>query len=196
MKRADVGPLVIGSIPEFCRLLELPPPEHPLVSVIRFESIRPLPVDLPKTVVLNFFSIWLKKDEQQGSMQFFLPGHGIPRDAEDGLKDCGLWLLIHPELLLHYSVDKNLEQYGFFAAAVAETLRLGGEEERLIREILQNIEQEYLPPVNIFCQEAILSHVETLFIYAERCFRGRPSLPSPRGVRGGGRPGGCSKFPL
>jgi len=52
-------------------------------------------------------------------------------------------------------------------------LRLGGEEERLIRGILQNIEQEYLPPVNICCQEAILSHVETLFCYADRCYRRR-----------------------
>jgi hypothetical protein len=169
MKRADPGPLVIGSIPEFCRLLELPPPEHPLVSVIRCESIQSLPVHLPKTVVLNFFSIWLKKGTDNGLLQFFLPGHGIPR--EEGSKDCGLWLLIHPKLLLNYSVDKNLEQYGFFAAAVAETLHLGGEEEQLIRGILQNIEQEYLPPVNICCQEAILSHVEALFCYADRCYR-------------------------
>jgi len=192
MKRADAGPLVIGSIPEFCRLLELPPPEHPLVSVIRYESIRALPVELPKGVVLNFFSIWLKTDGREGSMQFFLPGHGIPRDADGNM----LWLMIHPELLLNYSVDKNLEQYGFFAAAVAETLWLGGEEERLIRGILRNIEQEYLPPVNICCQEAILSHVETLFIYAERFFKGRRSLPSPPDGREGGRPAGCLKFPL
>lgn len=192
MKKADPGSMVIGSIPEFCRLLELPPPEHPLVSVIHFEFIKRLPADQLRTVELNFFSVWLKQEADMGLMRFFLPGHVV----EEKLNERGLWLLIHPELLLNYSVDKNLEQYGFFATAVAETLRLCGEEERLIRKILQNIEQEYLPPVNICCQEAILSHVETLFIYAERFFKGRRSLPSPRDGREGGKPAGYLRFPL
>jgi len=168
MKRVDgFGGLVIDSIPEFCRLMELPPPEHPLVSVIRFELIKRLPADWLPTVVLNFFSVWLKKEADIGVMRFFLPGQPV----EEKLNECGCWLMIHPELLWNYSVEKNLDQYGFFVDSVSAALRLAGKEERMIAGILQNIEQEYLPPVSACCQEAILSHVETLFIYADRFYR-------------------------
>jgi hypothetical protein len=92
---------------------------------------------------------------------------------EGGVKAEGLWLLIQPELLWNYPVDKNIGQYGFFAEAVSEVLRLAGKEEQVIAGILENIEQEYLPPVRACCQEAILGHVETLFIYAERFWRRR-----------------------
>jgi len=168
MKRVDgFGGLVIDSIPEFCRLMELPPPEHPLVSVIRFELIKRLPADLLQTVVLNFFSVWLKKEADMGVMRFFLPGQPV----EEQWNERGLWLMIHPELLWNYSVGKNLDQYGFFVDAVSAALRLAGKEEQMITGILQNIEQEYLPPASACCQEAILSHVETLFIYADRYYR-------------------------
>jgi hypothetical protein len=169
MKRVDgFGGMVIDSIPEFCRLMELPPPEHPLVSVIRFELIKQLPA-----VVLNFFSVWLKKEADMGVMRFFLPGQPV----EGELNTCGCWLMIHPELLWNYSVEKNLEQYRFFVDSVSTALRLAGKEERMMAGILENIEQEYLPPVRACCQEAILSHVETLFVYADRWYR-RQSLRS------------------
>jgi hypothetical protein len=168
MKRVGVGPLVIGSIPEFCRMMELPPPEHPLVTVIRSEMIPELPVGM-QTVVLNFFSVWLKTGADMGSMRFFLPGQAF----EGALNDRGLWLLIQPELLWNFSVDKNIEQYGFFASAVSDVLRLAGKDEQIIMRLLRNIEDEYLPPVNACCQETILSHVEALFFYAEQCYRKR-----------------------
>ena len=102
-----------------------------------------------------------------GVMRFFLPGQPV----EEGLNERGLWLMIHPKLLWNYSVGRNLGQYGFFVDAVSAVLRLAGKEEQMIAGILENIEQEYLPPVGVCCQEAILSHVETLFIYADRYYR-------------------------
>jgi len=166
MKREVKEPMVIGSIPEFCRLMELPPPEHPHVNVVRLESI--LPSRMPSTVVMNFFSIWLRKKcvADVGLMRFFLPGQVMT-----DMKAEGVCLLMQPELLWNYPVDKNIGQYGFFAEAVSEVLRLAGKEEQMITGILQDIEQEYLPPARACCQEAILGHVETLFVYAERFWR-------------------------
>jgi hypothetical protein len=169
MNKTDAAPLVIGSIPEFCRLMELPPPEHPLVSVIRVESIRPLPAGLPPTVILNFFSVRLKRSCK--GMSFLLPGQVLSSEVEDGLTHRGWWLLIHPDLLWNYSIGKNIRQYGFFCHAGHESLYLGEKEERMITGILQDIEQEYLPPTNACWRESILSHVETLFIFAERFYR-------------------------
>jgi hypothetical protein len=157
----------IESIREFCRLMELPPPEHPLVSVVRFEWIKRLRAELLPTVVLNFFSVWVEKEADAGVMRFFLPGHIVERE----FSGCGLWLLMHPKLLWNYSVGKNLEQYGLFVNSVSAALPLACEEEQTITGILREIEQEYLPPTRSCCQEAILSHVEALFIYADRCYR-------------------------
>lgn len=174
MSRGDVfEPLAINSISEFCRLMELPAPGHPLVCVIRFDARKRPPVEMPPRVVLNLFSIWLKKGVEMGAMRLLLPGQVICREGAEDPNEGGMSLLIHPELLWNYSVEKNLEQYGLFASAVADSLPLGGKEERLITGILQNIEQEYLPPVNVCCQEAILSHVEALFVFAERFYRRR-----------------------
>ena len=148
-------------------MMELPPPEHPLVSVIRFELIKRLSVDWLPTVVLNFFSVWLKKEANTGVMRFFLPGQAV----EGELSERGWWLLVHPQLLWNYSVEKNLEQYGLFVNSASAALSLADKEEQMITGILQDIEQEYLPPNGACCQEAILSHVETLFSYADRFYR-------------------------
>jgi AraC family transcriptional activator of pobA len=173
MKRECIEPLAITSITEFCRLMELPPPEHPLVSVIRFSPIRPARTTLPPAMVLPFFSV--RFDE--GLMSFFLPGQVLSSDAEGGMKQCGWWLLIHPDLLWNYSIARNIRQYGLFANAVNAALRLAGKEEQLIAGILQNIEQEYLPPRAALSQEAILSQVEMLLIHAERFYKQQRIIP-------------------
>jgi AraC family transcriptional regulator, transcriptional activator of pobA len=181
MKRIDAAPLVIGSIREFCRLLELPPPEHPLVSVIRVESIRPLPAGLPRAVLLNFFSV--RWNNSCKHMRFFLPGQVLGSEVEEALTHRGWWLLIHPDLLWNFSIDKNIRQYGFFCHAVHETLYLGEKEEQVITGILQDIEQAYLPPTSVCWREAILSHVETLFVFADR-FYNRSRKSKDHGQRG------------
>ena len=168
MKKADAIPMVIRSIPEFCRLMELPPPEHPLVSVIRPETIRQLPADLPPTVVLNFFSVWLKPN---CNMRFFLPGRVPASELEGCSKHRGWWLLIHPDFLLHCSVSKNIQQYGLFAQAEDGVLYLAEKEEQLMAGILQDIEQGYLSPREKCSQAAILGQVETLLCFAERFYR-------------------------
>jgi hypothetical protein len=171
MKSVEMKPVIIGSIAEFCRLMELPPPEHPLVSVIRFELIKRLPADLLPTAVLNFFSVWLKKEADMGVMRFFLPGQMMTREVGGELNDRGLWLMIHPELLWNYPVDKNLEQYEYFVNAVSEALRLVGRDEKMITDILQDIEKEYLPPTSACCQETILSQLDSLLVFARRLYR-------------------------
>jgi AraC family transcriptional activator of pobA len=161
-------PRVIGSIAEFCRLMALPPPEHPLVSVIRPEAIRQVPAGLSSTVVLDFFSVWLTCD---CNMRFFLPGSLLCSEMEGGLRDRGWWLLIQPEFLMKCSVAKNIEQYGLFARAEDGVVVLGAKEERIMAGILQDIERGYLAPRAACSQEAILEGVETLLQFAERFYR-------------------------
>lgn len=52
----------IKTISQYHELMGLPKPEHPLVSLINFESIRHLPNDEPINIVIDFYTIGLKKN--------------------------------------------------------------------------------------------------------------------------------------
>jgi len=52
----------IKTISEYHQVMELPKPEHPLISVINFESIKHLPYNESISLVFNFYSISLKRN--------------------------------------------------------------------------------------------------------------------------------------
>ena len=54
-------PLHIKTITDYHRLVRLPKPAHPLVSVIRFEDIRYNPNEVHNAIINGFYSIALKK---------------------------------------------------------------------------------------------------------------------------------------
>jgi AraC-like DNA-binding protein len=184
MKRNHTVPFAIDSIAALFKQLGLPKPMHPLVSVVRFEDIRRLPAELPATVTLNFYSIWLKKDFNgrmkyghkpydfdEGLMSFFLPGQVLTSEAPEELQHTGYWLILHPDILWKHPLAGKIREYGFFSYAVNEALHLSEKEESMISGILQNIEEEYRQPIDEFSAPSILSQVETLLIYAERFYR-------------------------
>jgi len=83
IKRA---PVHIKTISEYHRLLGLPKPEYPLVSLTRFEDIHYDPEWAPQAIIHNFYSIALKKsfharlkygqqevDFDEGMMLFMAP---------------------------------------------------------------------------------------------------------------------------
>jgi len=51
----------IKTISEYHQVMGIPKPEHPLISVINFESIKRLPYDDSISLVFNFYSISLKR---------------------------------------------------------------------------------------------------------------------------------------
>ncbi len=55
-------PLRIRTITEYHRVMGLPKPEHPLISVINFESIKRLPNAGSISLVFDFYSISLKRN--------------------------------------------------------------------------------------------------------------------------------------
>ena len=175
--------MVVDSIPEFFRIMELPAPEHPLVSMVRFESIRRIPATMPVNVVLNFFSIWLKKgfigkmkyghqsyDFDEGIMSFFSPGQVLTSEVNSELQHSGWWLIIHPDFLWSFPLAKKIREYGFFSYSVNEALHLSAKEEKMITGILENIGHEYQSPIDAFSQQAVISQVETLLTYADRFY--------------------------
>jgi AraC family transcriptional regulator, transcriptional activator of pobA len=182
---ANKQPQRIRTITEFHRLNNLEKPEHPLVSVINFESIRHFPADGSISFTRDFYSIGLKKNfkakmkygQQQydfhgGIMTFMAPGQvlRIEMRNDDIINHSGWLLLFHPDFLLHTSLAKGIKKYEYFGYAVNEALHLSPKEEAVIVGIIQNIEQEYRSPIDHFSQGVIIAQVELLLTYAERFY--------------------------
>jgi AraC family transcriptional regulator, transcriptional activator of pobA len=183
MKKAVHPPYMMNSISELHRILELPGPAHPLVSVMDFSTIKCYADEILGSVVYNFYCIALKKnfkgkmkygqryyDFDEGVMTFFSPGQVVSTDITDDLTLEGWWLIVHPDFLRNYSLAKTIKQYGFFSYAANEALHLSEKEEDTLTAIIKNIEQEYRSVIDPYSQNVIVSQVELLLNYCDRFY--------------------------
>ena len=172
------------TISDYHQFRGLPKPEHPLVSVVDFESITQLRDDEPKRIVQDFYVVALKKnvnckmnygqqeyDFDEGTMMFISPGQVFSIQAESQLTHSGWLLLIHPDFLWNTSLIKTIKQYEYFNYSVHEALFLSEKEEITITTIFQNIAQEYHSTIDKFSQQIIISQIETLLNYADRFYQ-------------------------
>jgi len=181
----NIQPHRIKTISEYHRFMGLPKPEHPLITVINFESIRHLPDAKSMSLVFDFYSVSLKRnfnarirygqqeyDFDEGIMFFMSPGQvfGIEFDKEKELKHSGCLLLIHPDFLWNTPLAKTIKQYEYFDYSVHEALFLSDKEETTVINIMQNIEQEYHSNIDKFSQDVIIAQLELLLTYAERFY--------------------------
>jgi AraC-like DNA-binding protein len=163
----------------------LPKPEHPLISVINFESIKHLPYNEPISLVFNFYSISLKRnfygkmkygqqeyDFDEGIMFFISPGQvfGIEVEKSAEITHSGWLLLVYPDFLWKTPLAKAIKQYGYFYYSVHEALFVSEKEETTIIGLMQNMEQEYRSNIDKFSQGIIIAQVELLLNYADRFY--------------------------
>jgi AraC family transcriptional regulator, transcriptional activator of pobA len=182
---ANMQPLRIRTITEYHRVMGLPKPEHPLISVINFESVKRLPNAGSISLVFDFYSISLKRnfnarmkygqqeyDFDEGIMFFMSPGQvfGIAFDKEREPKHSGWLLLIHPDFLWHTPLAKAIKQYEYFGYSVNEALYLSEKEEATIINLVQNMEQEYRSNIDKYSQHIIIAQLELLLNYADRFY--------------------------
>lgn len=178
---AGTSPIRIRSITEFHRLRGLPPPVHPLISVVDYGAMAPA----YGSTIFDYYSISIKRgvgkmfygqqpyDFDEGVMYFVAPGQLLR--VEPGQSDApgrsGWLLLIHPDFLWNTALAKTIRQYEFFDYAVNEALFLSDKEEAVINGIIATIRQEYQGNIDKFSQSIITSHIETLLNYSERFYQ-------------------------
>jgi AraC family transcriptional regulator, transcriptional activator of pobA len=181
----NTQPHRIKTISEYHQVMQLPKPEHPLVSVINLESIKPLPGHEPINLVFDFYSISLKRnfnakikygqlayDFDEGVMFFIAPGQvfSIEIDQESILKRSGWLLLVHPDFLWNTPLGSTIRRYEYFSYSVHEALFLSEKEETTIISIMQNIRQEYQSNIDKFSQDLMIAQLELLLTYSERFY--------------------------
>ncbi len=182
---SSVKPLKIKTITEAHRLMGLPGPEHPLISIVDYALLQMPPDTTELSVMFDFYYISLKKgftnklfygqqtyDFDEGMMYFVAP-HQILRGAGPAPEDdlSGWVLLVHPDLLWGTSLAKNISKYEFFGYAVNEALFLSDKEKEIVTGIIRNIQIEYQSNIDKFSQEIIVSYLETLLNYGERFYQ-------------------------
>ena len=176
----------IKTITGYHRFMELPKPEHPLVSVVSFELIRRLPEDKSVSMVLDFYSVALKwnfnakmkygqqtYDFDEGIMTFMAPGQvlKIEGQGDEELKHSGWLLLVHPDFLWGTPLAKEIKNYEYFGYTVSEALHLSDKEEDIVTGIMQQIAQEYRANIDKFSQEIIVAQLGLLLNYADRFYQ-------------------------
>lgn len=175
----------IKTISEYHQFMGLPKPEHPLISLINFESIKRGNCNEEINLMFDFYSVSLKKnfngkmkygqqqcDFDEGVLFFMSPGQVFGIETVKGVevKKTGWLMLIHPDFLWNTTLAKTIKRYEYFSYAVHEALFLSDKEESTIEKILDNIEQEYKSNIDKFSQGVIIAQLELLFTYADRFY--------------------------
>src|SRR6187402_2735574 len=179
---ANSKPYRIRSITEIHRLMGLPKPHHPLISIVDLKGLRnDTGID---AVVFDLYVISMKRgcdglhygqqkyDFDEGLMAFMSPGqilrgeeNGVPPDLE------GWMLFVHPDFLWNTPLATRIRRYEYFSYATSEALFLSDKEEVLINDLVKNVKNEYYSNMDKFSQDIIISHLETLLNYAERFYQ-------------------------
>jgi AraC family transcriptional activator of pobA len=172
----------IKSVSEFHRLLSLPEPKHPLVSVINLSQSVFLEDEVWKGFVNRFYCVALKReatgkirygqqhyDYDKGVLSFTAPNQVQYLDVHNMECGSGDLLIFHPDFLLNHPLASNIKTYGFFSYAVNEALHLSAEEEDDLMQILNRIDKE-CQHIDRHTQEIILSQIESLLNYSKRFY--------------------------
>ena len=144
----------LGSITEIHRMLGLPGPVHPLISLMDATSGQIDLSLLPSSYVLSFYKISFTTklggkfkygqsyyDFDEGSLLFTAPNQVIG-STEDYKDKEGYSLIIHPDFLHGYPLAMKIKQYGFFSYATNEALHLSEQERATILSIYTIIRDE------------------------------------------------------
>lgn len=183
---ATPAPHKFKNISEYLQFMDLPKPQHPLVSVVKFEDIQRQPSVYSGSIINNFYSIALKKtfhakmkygqqeyDFKEGVLAFIAPNQVISITLEENkpLQHTGWLLLFHPDFIWNTALATKIKQYDFFGYHLNEALHLSEKEELMLVNIIQNIDQEYHSSIDKFSQEVISIQLELLLTYADRFYQ-------------------------
>jgi AraC-like DNA-binding protein len=165
--------------------LELPPPEHPMLSVFKSkgDGLLPCPKESSPPITNDCYSISLKKfvkgnlnygrtnyDFTNGALIFIAPRQILQWDSSVVFEQKGFSINFHEDFLKGTDLAQQIKKYGFFSYSVNEALHLSPKEEKQLESIVENIELEYQNNQDEFSKEIIVSQLSTLFKYANRFY--------------------------
>ncbi|QNF32215.1 helix-turn-helix transcriptional regulator [Adhaeribacter swui] len=173
----------LESIPEIHRMLGLPGPVHPLITLLDGTREQIDFSRLPVSYVSRFYKAsFITKlggkfqygqgyyDFDEGSLLFTAPNQLI--GSTESYKDSiGYSLIVHPDFLQGYPLAKKIKNYGFFSYGSNEALHLSEPERATMQAIYTIIQQELHSRIDDFSHEVIIAQFELLLSYAKRFYK-------------------------
>lgn len=182
MKKEENIPQKYDSISGLHRVLGLPKPLHPLVSLVDNTTIKVEKDRLPPAFIFDFYKISYKEklqgrlkygqsyyDFEEGSMVFTAPRQVMA--IADDTEYQGKTLLFHPDFIRNYPLGQRIKNYGFFSYTTHEALHLSEKEKVVIVDVFNNIKDELHANIDDFSQDIIVSQIELLLNYSNRFYK-------------------------
>lgn len=185
MEYLNFGMQHFKTLVSYLNYLELPRPEHPMLSVFnsKGDGNLPCPRESSPPIMNDCYSISLKKyvkgnlnygrtkyDFTNGAMIFIAPRQVLQWDNSVVFEQKGFSINFHEDFLKGTELAQQIKKYGFFSYSINEALYLSPKEEKQIESIVNNIEIEYQNNQDAFSKEIIISHLDTLLKYADRFY--------------------------
>lgn len=174
---------LVNSISELHKMMGLPKPLHPLVSLINMGDASRSKQTEPINFIFNFYGISLKKnvngklkygqnyyDFDEGVLAMTAPKQVLSISNADNYEVTGWWLVFHPDFIRNYPLAKTINSYGYFSYAVNEALHLSDREEQMLENIMHSIEQESQTSIDQFSQDVMIAHLDLLLSYCNRFY--------------------------
>ncbi len=174
----------VKTISEMHRLLGLPKPKHPLVSVMDLSEM-----DMKQNEAIwqhhytKFYTVSVKTgcvgkvkygqnkfDFDDGTLVCMGPNQIISTQNTGELEIHGFALTIDPDFLLNHPLAKKIQECDFFSYQMSEALHLSDEERQIIFQLFQAIKNEYDNNMDGFSQEVLLSNIELLLVHINRYY--------------------------
>ncbi|WP_339844888.1 helix-turn-helix transcriptional regulator [uncultured Dokdonia sp.] len=169
----------------YLEYIELPMPEHPMLSVFTThgDGFLPCPKDSSPPITNDCYSISLKKimkgelnygrttyDFTNGALICIAPRQVLQWDNSVVYDQKGFSINFHQDFLNGTELAKQIKLYGFFSYSVNEALHLSPKEEKQMISIVDNIALEYNNNQDAFSKDIIISQLSTLLKYANRFY--------------------------
>jgi AraC family transcriptional activator of pobA len=184
MKKTEGIPVRITSISELHRMLGLPKPLHPLISITDNSQLAFQLDNLPNSFVFDFYKVSYKKtpsgkikygqghyDFEEGTMVFTAPLQVLAVGDDEDTSYYGITLNVHPDFLRNHPLGNAIKNYGFFSYDVHEALHLSDKEKSVILNLYQQMRDELELPIDDFSQDVMISYLEVLFNYSNRFYK-------------------------
>lgn len=169
----------------YLEYLELPRPEHPMLSVFSAtgDGYLPCPKESSPPITNDCYSISLKKivkgdlnygrtqyDFANGALIFIAPRQVLQWDESVVYDQKGFSINFHEDFLKGSELADQIKKYSFFSYSANEALHLSPKEEKQIESIVKNIDIEYQNNHDEFSKDIIISQLSTLLKYANRFY--------------------------
>ena len=170
------------SLSELNRANGYPPPENPLLSILRCTPSGSCSIGNSEFSG-DFYMIGFKKlksgvimygrtkyDHDSGCMSFVKPRQVIEmRNLE--LEENGFLIFVHEDFLNGHILHSEIKKYGYFDYESNEALHLSPKEEQTIWELFDKIDIEYHNNQDEYSREIILTLIDSILKYSERFYR-------------------------